>query len=118
MTGWERTALAQRCAHDENWCFGMSRWGLFDRHSTAWWYRAAARAHRAAYALKAVVCMGLRRRGATGGWPDPDPVIVATDHTVRVHTFDGSGWDWDELTVAHGWRPRTWRYAIHRETSL
>ncbi len=112
--GAARAAWEQRCREDENWPWGLACWELFDRWSDSAWYRATGRAHRAAYALKAAACVLLRRRGACGD----RTVLVAVTDQRSVTTMEGNDHVWTELTVGHGWRPRTWRYAIAQESAL
>lgn len=114
MTGWARTALAQRCIEDENWAWGLARWELFDPFSSTEWFRSIDRAHRALYALKAVLCMAMRLRGHFS----PDAVLVAVANRKAVPTVEGTDYCWTELTVCRGWRWRTWRYDVRRESAL
>ena len=110
----QRAAWTQRCRDDENWPWGLGCWELFDGLTGTWLYRLTEQLHRTAYAAKAVACIRLGRRGEVSRWP----VVVAVTDQRTVPTMEGTDHYWTELTVAHGWRPRTWRYAIHRESAL
>lgn len=109
-----RAAWAQRCGEDEDWPWGLACWEAFDGLTGTWLYRLTERLHRTAYTLKVVACIALGRRGEVSRWP----VAVAITDMRTVSTMEGTDHYWTELTVPHGWHPRTWRYAIHRESVL
>jgi hypothetical protein len=109
-----RAAWQQRCTEDENWPWGLGCWEAFDWLHGTWLYRLTEAAHRTAYTLKTIACLALGRRRTE---PARHHVVVAITGCRWVPLIEEPYSAWTELTVSHGWRPRTWKYAINRESS-